>query len=109
MLSRDWQAKPERVVRNDHAKILATFPVQTNKHLLQNWPDTVLINCKKQTGLIIHIAVPRDENIPDKKLKKIQILVTKKARKTLESQIMVIPVIVGPPGEIVDRLPGCLC
>ena len=31
----------------------------------------MLINYKKQTGLIIDIAVPRDENIQDKKLEKI--------------------------------------
>ena len=31
----------------------------------------MLINYKEQTGLIIDITVPRDENIQDKELKKV--------------------------------------
>ena len=37
--------------------------IETDKHLLHNRPDVVLINYKEQTGLIIDIAVPRDKNI----------------------------------------------
>ena len=40
-------------------------------HLLHNQPGIVLINYKKQTSLIIDIAVPQDENIQNKKLEKI--------------------------------------
>ena len=57
--SKDWRVEPEKVVR----KILWNFPIQTDKHLLHNRPDRVLINYKEQTGLIIDIAVPRDESI----------------------------------------------
>ena len=52
----------KKVVRNNHAKILWDFPIQTDKHLLHNQPDIVLINYKEKTGLIIDIAAPRDEN-----------------------------------------------
>ena len=69
--SKDWWVKPENVVRNGHAKILWNFLIQTDKHLLHNRLDIVLINYEEQTCLIIAIAVPRDENIQDKKLKKI--------------------------------------
>ena len=65
-----WNQK--KAVRNDHAKILWVFLIQTDKHLLHNWPDIVLINYKEQTGLIIDIAVPRDENIQDKELEKLK-------------------------------------
>ena len=41
--SKDWWVEPERVVRDDHAKILCNFPIQTNKHLLHNRPDILLI------------------------------------------------------------------
>ena len=64
--------EPEKVVSNDHAKILWDFPIQTDKHLLYNRPDIVLINYKEQTGLIIDISVARDENIQDKELEKIE-------------------------------------
>ena len=62
---------PEKVVTNGHAKILWDLPIQTDKHLLHNRPDIVLINYKEQTGLIIDIVVPRNKNIQDTKLKKI--------------------------------------
>ena len=52
--------EPEQVVRNDHANILWDFSTQTDKHLLHNWPDIVLINYKDQTDLIIDITVPRE-------------------------------------------------
>ena len=67
--SKNWWVEPEKVVRNDHAKIIWNFPIQTDKHLLHNQPNIVLINYKEQTGLIIDISVPKDENIRDKKLK----------------------------------------
>ena len=38
--SKDWRVEPEKVVR----KILWNFPIQTDKHLLHNRPDIVLIN-----------------------------------------------------------------
>ena len=60
----------KKVVKNDHAKIFLDFPIHTDKHLLHNLPDIVSINYEEQTGLIIDIAVSRDENIQDKELKK---------------------------------------
>ena len=57
----------------------------------------MLINYKEQTGLIIDIAVPRDENIQDKELEQLW-----------KVKIMVIPVVVGALGEIADRLLGWL-
>ena len=61
--SKDCWVETEKLVRNDHAKILWDFPIQTDKHPLHNRPDIILINHTEQTGLIIDIAVPRDENI----------------------------------------------
>ena len=63
--------EPEKVVRNDHAKILWDFPTYTDKHLLHNRPDIVLINFKEKAGLIIDIVVSRGEDIQDKELEKI--------------------------------------
>ena len=53
---KDCWIEPEKVIRNNHAKIHRDFPIQTDNHLLHNWPDILLINDKKQTGLIIDIA-----------------------------------------------------
>ena len=76
---------------------------------LHNRPDIVLINYKEQTGLIIDISVPRDENIQDKELEKIDKYQSLKIELELwKVKIMVIPVVVGALGAIADRLPGWL-
>ena len=69
-LERSKKVEPERVVGNDHTKVLWDLPFETDKHLLHNRPDIVLMNYMEQTGLIIDIVVPRDENIQDKELEK---------------------------------------
>ena len=70
----------------------------------------MLINFKEQTGLIINIAVPRDENIQDKKLKKIAKCLSSKIQleQLWKVKILVIPVVVRALGAIADRLPGWL-
>ena len=70
----------------------------------------MLKNYKEQTGLIIDTAVPRDENIQDKKLEKFdkyQSLKTELEQRC-KVKIMMIPVVVGALGAIADRLPGWL-
>ena len=64
----------------------------------------MLINYKEQTGLI---AVPRDENIQDEELEKIDKYQSLKIEleQLWKVKIMVIPVVVG---AIADRLPGWL-
>ena len=71
----------------------------------------MLINYKEQTGLIIDIAVPRDQSIQDKELKEIDKyqLLKIELEQLWKVKIMIIPVIVGAlVGAIADRLPGWL-
>ena len=70
----------------------------------------MLKNYKEPTGLIIDIAVPRDENIQDKELEKIDKYQSLKIEleQLWKVKIMVIPVVVGALGAIADRLPGWL-
>ena len=42
--SKDWWVEPEKVLRNDHAKIHWDVPIQTDMHLLHNRFDIMLIN-----------------------------------------------------------------
>ena len=70
----------------------------------------MLSNYKEQTGLIIYIAVPEDENTQDKKLEKIdeyQILKTE-LEQLCKVKIMMIPVVVCAIGVIPGRSPGWL-
>ena len=70
----------------------------------------MLINYKEQTGLIIDIAVPRDENIQHKKLKKMDKCQSLKIEfeQLWKVKTMVIPAVVGALGAITGRLPGWL-
>ena len=66
----------------------------------------MLINYEEQTGLIIDIAVPRDKNIQDKELEKIDKYQSFKIE--LEQLWKVKIIVVGALGAIPDRLPGWL-
>ena len=70
----------------------------------------MLINYKEQTNLIIDISVPRDENIQDKELEKINNYqsLNIELEQLWKVKIMVIPVVGGALGAITDRLPGWL-
>ena len=66
----------------------------------------MLINYKKQTGLIIDISVPRDKNIQNKKLENIDKYQSLKAEleQLWKAKVIVIPVVVGALIAITDRL-----
>ena len=70
----------------------------------------MLINYREQINLIIDMAVPRDENIQDKKLEKIDKyqLLKIELEQLWKVKIMVISVVVCALGAIADRLPGWL-
>ena len=70
----------------------------------------MLINYKEQTGFIIDISAPRDENIQDKEPKKIDKYQSLKIEleQLWKSKIMVIPVVVSALGATADRLHGWL-
>ena len=70
----------------------------------------MLFNYKEQTTLIIDIAVPRAENIQDKKLEKTDIYQVLKIEleQLWKVKIIVISVVLGALGAIADRLPGWL-
>ena len=65
---------------------------------------------KLKGGDIHYIAIPRDENIQEKELKKIDKYQSLKIelKKLRKVRIMVIPVDVGALSAIADRLPGWL-
>ena len=108
--NKDWWVTPDSIVKNDRAKLLWDFPIQTDRHMPHNRPDIVLIDYQQQSGFIIDISVPRDENIRDKELEKIDKYQQLKIEleQLWKVKITVIPVVVGALGAIADRLPGWL-
>ena len=52
--------------------MLWDFTIQTDKEITAIRPDIVFMNKKDKTALLIDIAVPRDDNIVDKRIEKVE-------------------------------------
>ncbi|XP_068176488.1 uncharacterized protein [Antennarius striatus] len=62
---------PPKVVENGKAKILWDFSFQTDKQLLANKPDIVVMDKEQKRAVVIDVAIPADANIRKKKHEKI--------------------------------------
>ncbi|XP_067939766.1 uncharacterized protein [Watersipora subatra] len=61
-----WWEAPVKVNKNDHAKTLWDFHIRTDKHVLANQSDIVVVDKENKRAAIIDIAVPNDYNIARK-------------------------------------------
>ena len=57
---------PQKVVEYKRAKLLWDFLIQTNRKVLANQPDIVVVDKQKKEAVVIDIAVPSDSNIKKK-------------------------------------------
>ena len=98
----NWWEVPEKVVENTEAKILWDFYIQTDKHVLANQPDIVVVDKKTKTATIIDIAVPNDSNIANKEKEKIEKYqpLREELERCWKVQATVIPVVVGALGAV---------
>ena len=64
--------QPELVLKKDKCKILWDFAIKTDKAREHLRPDIIVIDKEKRECKIINIAVPGDQNIKVKELKKNQ-------------------------------------
>ena len=73
-------------------------------------PHIVLTNYKELTGVIIDIAVPRDQNIQDEQVERIDKykLLKIELKQLWKVKIIVLSVVVGALSAIADRLPAWL-
>jgi hypothetical protein len=97
-----WWEIPNKVQQNDQAKILWDFHIQTDKQVIANQPDIVLIDKSKKKAIIIDIAIPNDVNIKSKeheKITKYQPLAEELSR-IWKVKTKVIPVVVGALGAL---------
>ena len=100
-----WEV-PQRVVENKRAKILWDFPVQTDKHVIANRPDIVIIDKEKKTAMIIDVAVPSDCNIKKKEHEKIDKYqgLREEMEKMWKVEAKVVPIVVGALGAVTTTL-----
>ena len=66
-----WKTPPE-VVENKQAKILWDFWIQTDKMVIANQPDIVLVDKHQRTAVVIDVAIPSDSNIRKKEHEKME-------------------------------------
>ena len=111
-----YKFEPTAVIQNNDYKILWDFPIQTDKEIIHNRPDIIVINKLNKTAQIIDIAIPSDYNVVRKRNEKItkyiDLSIELKRMWKLE-KISIIPVIIGATGTVyrsikseIDLIPG---
>ena len=112
---KDWWEIPEKVVENERAKILWDFYIQTDKHVMANQPDIVIVDKVKKQATIVDIAVPNDVNIKSKEQEKVQKYqpLREELQRIWKVKTKVVPVVVGSLGSLtethekwLEELPG---
>ena len=66
----EWWELPEKVIENDQAKVLWDFYFRTDKQVIANKPDIVVVDKNTKYTTTIDISIPNDRNIKIKELEK---------------------------------------
>ncbi|TWW77705.1 hypothetical protein D4764_12G0010950 [Takifugu flavidus] len=66
-----WETPPKGV-ENEQAKILWDFQTQTDKMVVANQPDIVVVDKHRKTVVVIDVAIPSDSNIRKKEHEKLE-------------------------------------
>ncbi|TWW62748.1 hypothetical protein D4764_04G0013950 [Takifugu flavidus] len=100
-----WETPP-KVVENKQAKILWDFQIQTDKMVVANQPDRVVVDKHRKTVVVIDVAIPSDSNIRKKeheKLEKYQGL-KEEMERMWGIKATVVPVVIGTLGAVTPNL-----
>ncbi|KAJ0057310.1 hypothetical protein NL108_002264 [Boleophthalmus pectinirostris] len=100
-----WETPP-KVVENDRAKILWDFQIQTDRMVMVNQPDIVVVDKKQSRAVVVDIAIPSDGNIRKKeheKLEKYQGL-KEELERAWKVKASVVPVVISALGAVTPKL-----
>ncbi|KAK7886240.1 hypothetical protein WMY93_025861 [Mugilogobius chulae] len=100
-----WETPP-KVVENDRAKILWVFQIQTDRMVMANQPDIVVVDKEQRRPVVVDVAIPSDGNIRRKeheKLEKYQGL-REELEKAWKVKATVVPVVIGALGAMNPKL-----
>uniref|UniRef100_A0A3B3HW39 Reverse transcriptase domain-containing protein n=1 Tax=Oryzias latipes TaxID=8090 RepID=A0A3B3HW39_ORYLA len=100
-----WETPP-KVVENERAKILWDFQIQTDRMVMANQPDIVVVDKEQRKAVVVDVAVPSDGNIRKKeheKLEKYQGL-REELEKAWKVKVTVVPVVIGALGAVTPKL-----
>ncbi|KAF7655094.1 hypothetical protein LDENG_00060930, partial [Lucifuga dentata] len=100
-----WETPP-KVVENGRAKVLWDFKFQTDKQLLANQPDMVVVDKEQKRAVVIDVAVPADSNIRKKEHQKIQKYqgLKEELERMWKVKSKVVPVVTGALGAVIPKL-----
>ncbi|KAF7650224.1 hypothetical protein LDENG_00129190, partial [Lucifuga dentata] len=100
-----WETPP-KVVENGRAKVLWDFKFQTDKQLLANQPDMVVVDKQQKRAVVIDVAVPADSNIRKKEHQKIQRYqgLKEELERTWKVKSKVVPVVTGALRAVTPKL-----
>ena len=71
VLGSRWETLP-KVIENKCVKILSDFQIQTDKLVMANQPDTVVVDKHQRTAVVVDVAILRDGNIRKKEHEKLK-------------------------------------
>ncbi|TWW65014.1 hypothetical protein D4764_22G0006610 [Takifugu flavidus] len=100
-----WETPP-KVLENKQVKILWDFQIQTDKMVVANQPDIVVVDKHQKTVVVIDVAIPGDSNIRKKvheKLEKYQGL-KEEIERMWGMKTTVVPVVIGTLGAVTPNL-----
>ncbi|KAF7647953.1 hypothetical protein LDENG_00164190, partial [Lucifuga dentata] len=100
-----WETPP-KVVENGRAKVLWEFKFQTDKLLLANQPDMVVVDKEQKKAVVIDVAVPADSNIRKKEHEKIEKYqgLKEELERTWKVKSKVVPVVIVALGAVTPKL-----
>ena len=99
-------AIPQKVVENNRAKVLWDFSIQTDKQLLANQPDIVVVDKERKRAVVIDVAIPADANIRKKEHEKVDKYqgLREQLERMWKVKASVVPVVVGALGAVTPKL-----
>ena len=96
-----YQYTPQTVLENTEYKLYWDQTIYTDKTIIANRPDIVLMNKRERTTYLIDIAIPSDTNIQQKyneKIQKYTDLAIEIQRIWNQQKVQIIPLIVSATG-----------
>ena len=101
----EWWELPEKVIENDQAKVLWDFYIRTDKQVIANKPDIVVVDKNTKYTTMIDIAVPSDLNINVKELETVDKYqpLREELERTWRTTAIVVPVVVGALGAVTPK------
>ncbi|XP_078808275.1 uncharacterized protein LOC144994388 [Oryzias latipes] len=94
-----WETPP-KVVENERAKILWDFQIQTDRMVMANQPDIVVVDKEQRKAVVVDVAVPSDGNIRKKEHEKLE----EELEKAWKVKVTVVPVVIGALGAVTLKL-----